>query len=237
MQEMNYDLGTTISLKDRVYSALKKDIILGRLKPGTPINSLEICSKMNISSAPLREALNMLNRDGLVTFNPRKHASVSEINADEVETTMYLRLLLEPYAAHLSVMKIPQAEIDKERVMLRRVLEEEPLNIESYVESDIRLHEILYRYSGSKLLSEVLTQVKECSIRLRYCAEIFGNSDYKTQKLIAEVATQEHIAILDAIDRRDVDLVDVLVREHLQKGNERNLPSYFQIRTKSTETD
>ncbi|MEG1773683.1 MAG: GntR family transcriptional regulator [Oscillospiraceae bacterium] len=60
--ESTYDLGNTMLLKDRVYQALKNDIILGKFKAGEQLNMLELCGRMNISSAPLREALSMLGQ-------------------------------------------------------------------------------------------------------------------------------------------------------------------------------
>ena len=91
MQNFDYEVQPT-TVKDRVYEILKREIVLGKLKPGEPINIAVLSTKLNISSAPLREALNMLSRDGLVTLNPRKHAAVSEIDEGDMVITMHLRL-------------------------------------------------------------------------------------------------------------------------------------------------
>ena len=59
MQNFDYEVQPT-TVKDRVYEILKREIVLGKLKPGEPINIAVLSTKLNISSAPLREALNML---------------------------------------------------------------------------------------------------------------------------------------------------------------------------------
>ena len=166
MQNFDYEVQPT-TVKDRVYEILKREIVLGKLKPGEPINIAVLSTKLNISSAPLREALNMLSRDGLVTLNPRKHAAVSEIDEGDMVITMHLRLLLEPYAAELSIHNIPQNVIEHMRAELNGVLDD-PYNEERYIQSDLNLHEILYRYSNSDIVVKTISVVKEYSIRLRY---------------------------------------------------------------------
>lgn len=65
-------LGTDHSLKHQVYKAIKDDIIFGRLRSGEQLNMLELCNRMHISSAPIREALNMLSKEGLVDLTPQQ---------------------------------------------------------------------------------------------------------------------------------------------------------------------
>lgn len=217
MQSHDYDV-QPVTVKDRIYEILRREIILGRLKPGETINIQHWGAKLNVSSAPLREALNMLSRDGLVTLPPRKHASVSEIDPDDMAITMQLRLLLEPYAAELSVPNIPQNELDAMRKKLNAVLEH-PENLEAYIESDLELHEILYQYANSDIVKKTLTLIKEYSIRLRYYAEVYVEMDH-LQTICS--STKEHLNILDAIEARDVALVKQLVCEHCKNGAYRN---------------
>lgn len=217
MQNRDYNI-QPITVKDRIYEILRREIILGRLKPGETINIQQWGTKLNVSSAPLREALNMLSRDGLVTLPPRKHAFVSEIDPDDIAITMQLRFLLEPYAAELSVPNIPQVELDTIRRKLNAVLEH-PENLEAYIESDLELHEMLYQYANSDIVKKALTMIKEYSIRLRYYAEVHVETDH-LQTICS--STKEHLHILDAIEARDVALVKQLVCEHSKNGACRN---------------
>ena len=220
MQDFDYEV-QPVTVKDRVYEILRREIVLGKLKPGEPINIAVLRAKLNISSAPLREALNMLSRDGLVTLNPRKHASVSEIDISDMAITMHLRLLLEPYAAELSINNIPLSVIDHLREELRRV-QENPCDFERYIQSDLDVHEILYKFSKSDIVMKTISMVKEYSIRLRYYAEVFGSEGDDSRKKTIESSTLEHLRILDAIEARDAELLKKLVYDHIRNGTERN---------------
>ena len=95
MKDSFVDLGNTMLLKDRVYKTLKTEIILGHFKAGQRLNMLELANSMNISSAPIREALNMLCKDGFVILNPRKQAIVAESSLDGWRVLTDLRRMLE----------------------------------------------------------------------------------------------------------------------------------------------
>ena len=215
------NFGNTILLKDRVYNVLKTEIVLGHLKPGQRLNILDLSNKMNISSAPVREALNMLSKDGLVDLLPHKQAVVSSGNSDDWAICIDLREMLEPYAAKISVHKIPQEKIDEIRKQLKSVLEK-PDDMTAYIESDIALHDIMYAYAQSKLLSETLTNLKLYTIRIRYSPERFYDNNPSDQKSIIIKSTTEHLNILDALESRDPDRVYTTVLQHIQKYAERN---------------
>ncbi len=200
------------SLKDKVYDTLKTEIILGRFKAGERLNILELASAMNISSAPIREALNMLNQDGFVVLTPRKKAIVSEVSLQDYNVVMELRLMLEPYAAKNSKGKIPQKNIDDVRKQLGAVCKN-PEDKYLYIASDIALHKLLHLYSGSALLSDILSTTKEHSLRLRYCVEELADENKKADFVIA--TTNEHLQILDWIETGTPDQIYQCVKQHL----------------------
>lgn len=97
------NFGSNPSLKQLVYDNLKERIISGELKPGMRLREEDLSSEMNISRAPIREALNMLERDGFTTIMPRKGAIVAEVRKEDIRYIWEMRALLEPYAAKQSV--------------------------------------------------------------------------------------------------------------------------------------
>lgn len=210
MQYVN--LGETTSLKDKVYETLKMDIIMGKFKAGEQLNILELAGAMNISSAPIREALSMLHQDGFVVLNPRKKAVVSQGTAKDSQVVTELRRTLEPYAAKISVGGIPQSEIDRVRAQLEAVLGA-PGDMQAYINSDLALHELLHAHAGSPVLSDIMTTLKEQSLRLRYCVENVAEGDQKSGFITT--STKEHLQILDALQEGDPDQVYDCVRRHL----------------------
>lgn len=208
---------TGISLKDRIYKELKDDIIFCRLKSGDQLPLQRICQEKNVSSAPVREALNLLSKEGLVDLTPHKRAVVSRLDMQELDVILYLRYTLEPYAARLSVGKIPREVLDNMRNMVLDVLAH-PEDAELYVASDLALHEMLHNYSGSSILSEFISNVKDRTIRLRYTSEHFSRgqeNDLDQQKQVTLTVSQEHLAILDAFETGVEEIIYNQVRQHI----------------------
>lgn len=210
---------STTSLKDRVYEAIKTGIILGRFKSGETLNILELSGAMNISAAPIREALSMLHRDKFVVLTPRKMAVVAPVVEGDFKLVVELRMLLEPYAARHSIGRIPPEELAAMRAKLNAVLKN-PGDMATYIASDLALHELLHANAGSPVLSEILATVKEHSLRLRYSAEEQAEGDEEKVGYVT-AATSEHLSILDALEAGNADEVSARVLEHLGNHMER----------------
>ena len=144
------DVASNMLLKDRVYNTLKNEIILGHLKPGQVLNIYELSAKMNISGAPVREALNMLGKDGFVSLAPRRSATVASATLRDWEVVAEMRLLLEPFAAKISTPDIPQSEIDNLRQRFSYLLTH-PEDVYTHLEADRDLHRLLHAHADDRL--------------------------------------------------------------------------------------
>lgn len=216
------NFGSALTLKDRVYQTIKYEIILGRLKAGQRLNILDLANQMNISCAPVREALNMLNRDGLVDLTPYKQPTVAVGDLTDYRISIDLRMMLEPYAARLSVKNIPQERIDLIRAQLEAVLAG-PNDMGAYVESDIAVHELLHNYAGSKVLSDTINNLKVYTMRFRYLGE--QNVDEQDPRALSAwitTSTREHLMMIDALDSHDPDRAYQAVMDHLRSYAARN---------------
>ena len=217
------NFGDSLLLRDRVYQAIKKEIMLGNLSPGERLNILDLANKMNISCAPVREALNMLSKDGLVELSPHRRPMVASGSKEDYLVAWELRRMLEPYAARYSINIIPQKKIDEVRVQLERLLKS-PTDLIAYTEADMAVHELLHIYSGSKILSSTLTAVKTYSMRFRYMFSNEHLNDPRALKEHIEQSTREHLGILDALSARDGDLAFRTVLQHIDNYAVRNRP-------------
>ena len=213
------DLSHSLSLKDRVYNNIKCQIIMGNLKPGERLREEELAKAMKISRAPIREALNRLEKERFATLIPRKGAMVTYVTKKDIEDILKMRILLEPYAASESVSLIPEEDITAVYGILRQV-QQDPGNFTLYIHSDMALHELLYKHVDNQILRNTLTGIKEHSLRIRYLAET--QKDGIDTKVIAQ-SIKEHLAILAAIQERNSSKVFALVKQHLQNAEERAL--------------
>ena len=84
------------TLTDQAYQLLKDAIITLELLPGTPLSELQVAHRLGISKSPVREALQRLSRDGLVTLEPNRRCMVTGVDESSVRDWYELRLMLEP---------------------------------------------------------------------------------------------------------------------------------------------
>ena len=154
MKEYFEDLGSYLSLKDRVYQNIKFQIIIGTLKPGTRLPEEELSKAMNISRAPIREAFNRLEKEGFVTIIPRKGAAVSEITAQAIEDIFEIRESLESLAIKKSIGKISIEKLEKVGESFKNFINK-PSNAENciqYLALDKKFHDLLVKIAGTKNL-------------------------------------------------------------------------------------
>lgn len=213
------EIGNIPSLKKLVYDNLKGRIISGELKPGTRLREEDLSVEMNISRAPIREAFNMLERDGFTVIVPRKGAIVAEATEKERDYIWEMRGILEPYAAVKSIPLITDAEIKRVEKDLRR-LEKNPEDLQLYMESDLELHEMLFKKLKNHFLRNTLENMRAHSLRMRWAVE----NNYPDKRTDIETeSTKEHLQILEALKSKDENLVYETVYEHIQKSKERIL--------------
>ena len=213
------NLGSTPSLKRRVYDTLQRMIVHCELAPGQKLTEEELARSMDISRAPIREALNMLDRDGFVEISPRKGAVVTEVSDEEAREIWRCRLVLEPYAAREATPNIPQAELEK---LLARVeyLEQQPYRFEDMITSDLELHDMYHVYAGNKRLKGILDNLQAYATRVRWLHE-----SHDIGRAMPSVAIVEHKAILEAFLARDSEAAARAVQVHMRKGGLRLLGS------------
>ena len=211
------DFSSNPSLKQLVYDNLKARIINGELRPGTRLREEDLSAEMNISRAPIREALNMLERDGFTTIVPRKGAIVAEVMKEDIRYIWEMRALLEPYAARLSTQNIPEVKITELKKNLLTVLDH-PDDMARYVNSDLEVHELLVDYLENRFLKSTLQNMKAHSLRLRWAAE-YDNEE--TQEIIVKESTREHLEIVEALETRNEEMVYQVVKKHVENSAER----------------
>ncbi|WP_427111873.1 GntR family transcriptional regulator [Megasphaera sueciensis] len=217
MEPVLQDLSHTLSLKDQVYENIKKQIVIGNFKPGSRLIEDNIAKAMNISRAPVREALNHLERDRFVQLVPRKGAYVTQVTQQDIVDNTEMRILMEPYAARYSINDIPECMIQEIEKKLLYVLEH-PDDIENYIESDIAVHALFYKYSSNRLLVNVLDNLIDYSLRIRYLPETMKNG---VDINVIVIATREHLKIIEMMKLRDGAHLSDLIKKHLQNAEKR----------------
>jgi DNA-binding GntR family transcriptional regulator len=109
-------------LKSRaIYVALRERILSNDIAPGTRLVMRDVANQYEASDIPVREALRMLERDGLVENAPYRGATVTTLTAKEVEETYFIRSHLESIATGLAADRITDAELSQLDVLMERM--------------------------------------------------------------------------------------------------------------------
>jgi DNA-binding GntR family transcriptional regulator len=118
--------GTILSLPEQIADRICAAILAGEYRPGERIQEARLAETFQVSRGPIREALRMLEQDGLVTMSPRRGAQVTMLSIEEVEQLFDIRSALSSLAAQLATRNISPDELAALRAAvenMRRVAE------------------------------------------------------------------------------------------------------------------
>jgi DNA-binding GntR family transcriptional regulator len=196
--------GSTARIVDSITSA----IVERRLMPGTKLAEQRIADIFEVSRTLVRQALNQLSRDRLVTLEPGRGARVAEPSVEEARQVFDVRNMLEAAMVGRLCAAITPAQIAELRAHLR---DEQAAVVRTDVSGRTRLladfHVVLARMLGNETLARMLADLlSRCSlIALMYQSSHSAGHSY-----------DEHVAIVDALERRDARAAVRLMQAHLQ---------------------
>jgi len=214
------DLEQNRTLADRVCQQIITAIVKGEIPTGSKISETDLARTYGISRGPLREALRRLEGLRLIERKPHIGARVVELSVKELLEIYRVREALEGMACRLAAISMPQEEIDS----LRALLDQHQQNIEQQEgqayfqkEGDLDFHYRIVMASGNSKLQELLAADLYHLVRM-YRYQFSLSSSRPT------LALREHHQILDAIETRDEELAELLMRRHIS-ASRRNIES------------
>ncbi|MFQ6018477.1 MAG: GntR family transcriptional regulator [Kiloniellaceae bacterium] len=198
------------SLKDKIYGSLKQAItsmnIYGE-DAELRLDERELSEKLAISRTPIREALARLEQEGLVRVVPRKGVFIVRKTKKEILEMITVWAALESMAARLVTLRAS----DEETATLRQLFStfdgnEVIAKIDEYSDRNIDFHSRILKLSQCDLLNEIASNL---FIHMRSIRERTISEDDRAKRSIIN-----HMHIIEAIERRDTELAERLVREH-----------------------
>lgn len=216
------------SLRERIYKSLKEDILSNRFKPGDVLQINKLAKEFGVSITPVREALVRLEGDRLVKLISNRGAQVPHLSLDDVKNIWEMRRLLEPYAAEIAAKR---CDIDEVNVFYEKMLDilDGSVNFSTYINSDLEIHELMFKHIENTLFREILDLINQHSMRIRYLAESNSNNEEGLKQEIVREVTREHLSILDAFKERDAKKAAIVTTEHLINGEARTLKTLSKV--------
>jgi DNA-binding GntR family transcriptional regulator len=129
---------------------LRREIVCGSLQPGETLPESQVGQKLSISRAPVREALRLLEREGLVEFGRRGTARICEFDLEDVRELGLMRMVLEPTASRLAAERRAQAGLDAIKENLHAL--QAVSRLDDVTRLDLDFHNLIFAAAGNKRL-------------------------------------------------------------------------------------
>ena len=201
--------GTTQTTTQRIVDSITAAIVERRLMPGTKLAEQRLADIFSVSRTVVRQALNQLSRDRLITLEPARGAFVATPSVEEAHQVFELRQLLEGAMMRLLVERITTVQIAELRAHLKAEQEAIALN---HVAERTRLlahfHSLLARMTGNQVLEELQADLLSRSSLISLM--------YQSSQSAAE-SSAEHKAIVDALERRQLQVAVELAESHIEQ--------------------
>ena len=199
-------------LREQAYGEFRRHLFLGHLRPGQFVSQRELTLLLGLPLAPVRDAIKRLEAQGLVRVIPQRGVAVAEVNLTLVRESFELRRALESHAARQCAVRGDRALLERLGREMEQLLQSGRADggrtiMERALEVDWRLHEVIVESLDNAIYREAYANNFD-RIRL-----IRLNGQFTLGRL--EVATAEHLAIIEALCASDADRAAQAVERHL----------------------
>lgn len=195
-------------LAENVAASLRREILNGKYPPGTPIKERDTARDLGISRTPMREAVRILAKEGLLVLRPARSAIVANPTFKEVSDAIDVLLALETLSVQQACKKATDADLEKVKAVQAKIAEEyDHLDELSLFELDMSFHMSIAEASHNAALFETYKSYLERLWRARFLSA--------RKKRNRTRVVKQHTALLDAIITRDETTALKALHEHL----------------------
>lgn len=199
----------TLSLRERVYRALRDALIAGELAPGARLRDQDLAARLGVSRTPVREALQRLEDEGLVETEPRALTRVASLDVVAAREAFPVVAALHALAARSGVARLNPADIAAMRAANEALAAamggRDAASIQRAITADDGFHAVLLDAAGNSEIMRTLERLMPKVRRLEYAR--FGT-------LAGRKSVEQHTAIIAACERGDATEAAALVEEN-----------------------
>ena len=197
-----------LPLRDVVFNRLREEILHGQLKPGERLMEVSLAERLGVSRTPVREAIRMLEQEGLAVMLPRRGAHVAGVTEKQLEDVLEARRTLETFTVNAACTRITKGQF-KQLLKANEEFEKatetgDPVSI---AEADVQFHNIIIEAAGNDKISEMLYNLKEQLFRYKY-EYLKADTDYSH-------LVKEHDMICSAFAESNSDRAVEIIKMHI----------------------
>ena len=208
-EELQLDMDSYLPLRDVVFNTLRNAILRGDLKPGERLMEMHLANKLGVSRTPIREAIRMLEQEGLAVTIPRKGAQVAKMTEKDLQDVLEIRDALDELAVSMACQRMTlELLLELKEAMKDFEIATRSGDVRKSVEADEAFHNVIYRMADNPKLETIVNNMREQTYRYRY-EYVKGNSTYN--QLI-----DEHAKIIAGFEKKDSEYVKAIMHTHLE---------------------
>lgn len=209
---MNEKIQESAPIRDQVAHIIRRQILDGELQPGSQISERQISAQLEISTTPVKEALRVLQSEGLIITKPRKGSYVAKITKDTLLTLTFMRGALEGVAAYWACIYLTDEEIEKMRRALDNSGEIVKNNgsLEALISSNVEFHTILRNGCRTPYLLSMLENMGSIDFTIRSRSLYLSNDE-------PSIAHGDHTRIYEAVKARNSKLAEAEMVKHVRR--------------------
>jgi DNA-binding GntR family transcriptional regulator len=203
-------INTNVSLRDQAYAALKQAIMDADIYSHAEelrLDERQLSQSLGVSRTPIREAMTLLEQEGFLRTVPRRGIFIVRKTKKQIVEMIEMWAALESMAARLATINASDEEIASLRTMFDEFRTSTPAeHIDEYSDANIAFHQAIIRMSGSHLMGKT---IENLFLHVRAIRRItISQSDRAARSIV------DHMRIIEALEQRDTELAERLVRQH-----------------------
>lgn len=197
----------------RVRERIRQDILSGHFQPGVRIKMADLSSRYGVSQMPIREALQQLQGEGLVTMAPNRGANVRRVDEALIRNVYDIGIALETLLVRRAIAVSTDSEMFAlYGIQTRYEAAVQRGDVVGAIDANLELHDAIYSIAGNPEALGIVRRGKELLHGLRHR---FGYGPERLEQII-----REHRQLLRALDHRDVALASQTIEEHVEHAKQ-----------------
>jgi DNA-binding GntR family transcriptional regulator len=195
--------------RDRIVEDLRRKILSGELPRGARMPQDDLARQFDASITPVREALRLLEAEGLLVSEPHRGVRVAGVDLDKVKATYVVRRLVESYAMQRVTTRLSPRDLARARSMIEKMETESDIgDVDAFRHDNREFHFFFYERCGMPALSEQIEGMWQA-----FPWDLMLNTPERTHQ-----SHLEHVAIIEAIESGDVAAVAAATEAHIAQG-------------------
>ena len=207
--------GGVMRLADKAAEKIRKMIMDNMFDEGEPLSEMRLAEMLCMSRTPVREAITLLEQEGLLSTVPGKGAFILELKRSDFKEINDLRMVLEPLAAVSALYTIPSPELAEHKAVWMHFLSEfeagRELSVQKLAECDDALHFMYINNCDNRRLQNFLRV-------LRFQTNRYVYAHWNTRESLGETIRQ-HLEMINAMQNRNEESLRNAVEAHIEYNN------------------